>query len=226
MTQLKYVYGFTEDSFGTKVAWRRLEDAHGKIIQTEIACHVTEPSGGYGLMIGHFGDGTSREIPGMWSTTFQERALKRLAVLKRPAGPTKRPAIKSRAKMGEVEKRALAVLKRPAGPTKRPAIAISEIPGMLSSTRATMGEVRKMPSSVLKAPAGPMKRPASECDAEEFEAEPMSEPEDAPEEHAMSEPEDAPAEPEDAFLNQYVDAAKHKNKVSKKRTPFSFGLPK
>ena len=99
-TELVYVYGFTEDSCGNKVAWRRLQDGN-EIIQTEIACHVTEPSGGVGLMIGHFLDGTSEEIPGMLSS-------------------------KSRAPMGEVRKRPSSVLKRPAGPMKRPAIATSE----------------------------------------------------------------------------------------------------
>ena len=66
---LVYVYGFTEDSDCKKVAWRRLVDQDGnEVVEKEIACHVTEPSGGVGLMIGHFLDGTSEEIPGMLSS--------------------------------------------------------------------------------------------------------------------------------------------------------------
>ena len=60
-----WVYGF-DVADGIRTAWRKLIDNAGAdVIAKESASHFSAPPGGIGLMIAHFLDGTTAEVPGM-----------------------------------------------------------------------------------------------------------------------------------------------------------------
>ena len=82
-----YVYGFDVEPNGSRKAWRKLVDIEGEeIIGKEYAAHCNEPVDGVGLMVGHFLDGTEKQIPGMPFTLKRKAASKTLKrIRKKPA---------------------------------------------------------------------------------------------------------------------------------------------